>query len=260
MVRGQYIAGTGMMHQRRQMENVISNITNADTTGYKKTYLVSQTFDDVMINRINDKNNTVAADPNWRARAAATGPLNFGVRADQVYINYTTGSFEETGENTDMAIAGEGAFFVVGTPAGERYTKAGSFVVNQLGYLTDGDGNFLMGENGGIYVGDNDFAVDAEGNVLRGSQIIDRIRIVEFDDLGTLRRQGHNLYYTDGGQARAAQNYSVMQGFVENSNVEIAREMVDMITVFRAYETNQKMLTMIDETVGKAVNEIGRVR
>ena len=81
MFRGLYIAGTGMMLQRRKMETITNNIVNADTTGYKKDYLVSHSFDDVLIERINDTNNDVRSNP--------VGPLNFGTQVDQVYTDFS---------------------------------------------------------------------------------------------------------------------------------------------------------------------------
>jgi len=83
--------------------------------------------------------------------------------------------------------------------------------------------------------------------------------VVSFADNGTLRKQGSNLY-SSLAQPQAANPYVIAQGYLEMSNVEIGREMVDMLSIFRTYESNQRMLSMIDETVGKAVNEIGRIR
>lgn len=243
------MAGTGMLLQRRKMEVITNNITNVETTGYKKDYLVSHTFDDVLLERINDTN--------VMGQTRLVGPLNFGTQVDQKYTDYTSGSFEQTERNTDLALVGDG-FFVLQTPAGERYSRAGAFTVNSRGYLTDQDGNYLMGTNGPVYVGGDDFAVDSQGNVTADGQTVNTLRLVTFADPGVLRKQGDNLYY--GAGAQAADTVEVKQGFLENSNVQAAREMVDMITVYRTYETNQKILTMIDETVGKAVNDIGRLR
>ncbi|MDR3278766.1 MAG: flagellar hook-basal body complex protein, partial [Oscillospiraceae bacterium] len=155
MVRGQYIAGTGMLLQRRMMETITNNITNADTTGYKKENLVAHSFDAVMLERINDTGNP--------ARPPAVGPLNFGTQIDQVYIDYTMGSLEETGRSTDMALVGD-VFFVLDTPNGERYTRAGAFLVDREGYHIDGEGNYLLGSNGRIYAGGDEFTVDSAGN------------------------------------------------------------------------------------------------
>ena len=259
MVRGTYIAGTGMMLQRRQMEIITNNIANADTTGYKKEFLVSHSFDEVLIRRINDVRDPHILGMRASDRAPGVGPLNLGTQVDQLYINFADGSLEGTERSTDLALVGN-AFFVMQTPEGERYTRTGAFYVDQLGYLTDGEGNFLLGENGPIYVGGLNFTVDQLGGVRIDNEYADQIRIVSFADNGALRKQGSNLYFSLAAPQAETNPYTIAQGFLENSNVEIGREMVDMLSVFRTYETNQRMLTMIDETVGKAVNEIGRLR
>jgi len=251
MVRGLYIAGTGMMLQRRMMETITNNVANADTTGYKKEHLVSHTFDEVLIRRINDTH--------VLGQTRIVGPLNLGTQIDQLYINFTDGDLEGTERSTDLALMGN-AFFVVQTQAGERYTQAGAFYIDQLGYLVDGEGNYLLGENGPIYVGGPNFTVDEAGGVRRDGEFVDRIRVASFEDNNSLRKQGSNLYFALEAPQAETQPYSIHQGFLETSNVEIGREMVDMLSVFRTYETNQRMVTMIDETIGKAANEIGRLR
>ena len=251
MVRGLYIAGTGMMLQRRKMETITNNIANADTTGYKKEHLVSHTFDEVMTRRIND-NHILSQRP-------LVGPLTLGTQVDQLYINFAEGNLEGTERPTDMALIGD-VFFVVQTDDGERYTRTGAFYINEQGYLIDGEGHELLGNNGPIYVGGLNFRVDESGGVWVDHAYVDTIRVVSFEDNGQLRRQGSNLYFSLQPPQAAPNNYRIMQGFLEASNVDIGREMVDMLSMFRTYETNQRMITMIDETVGKAVNEIGRLR
>ena len=251
MTRGFYIAGTGMMLQRRLMENITNNIANADTTGYKKEHLVSHTFDEVLLERLNDTHVV--------GYTRAVGPMNYGVQIDQLYINYDQGGLEGTGRSTDIALLGN-VFFVMQTPEGERYTRTGAFYIDDQGFLVDGEGNFLLGENGPINVGGLNFRVDEYGGVWVNNDYVTRIRVASFADNETLRKQGSNLFFAQAAPEANAQPFRMRQGFLETSNVEIAREMVDMLSVFRTYETNQRMLSMIDETVGKAVNEIGRLR
>ena len=262
MVRGLYIAGTGMLLQRRRMETITNNITNAETTGYKKEFNVAHSFDEVLTRRINDTPPRVSLArevdgeyfPGWMV-----GPLNLGTQVDQLYIDFTQGSLEGTERSTDLALIGD-AFFVVQTANGERYTHNGAFHLDSEGYIVDGEGNFLLGQNGPIYVGGLDFRVDSNGNVFNEEGYVDTIRVVSFADNNELRRQGSTLYYSLEPPLDAANPYQIAQGFLEMSNVDIGREMVDMLAMYRTYETNQRFITMIDETVGKAVNEIGRLR
>ena len=250
MIRGLYVAGTGMMVQRRLMETVTNNITNVETTGYKKNYLITHSFDEVMLERIQDAQ-FVGMKPQ-------VGNMTFGALVDQVYQDFSQGSFEATGRATDLALAGDG-FFVLSTPEGERYTRAGAFALTVDGYLCDPSGNYLLGRNGRINVGNGDFAVDERGDIIANGQYIDTVRTVSFTDNNTLRSTGGNRFSATAGAVEGS-NAVIKQGFIENSNVAVSREMVDMITVYRAYETNQKILTMIDETLGRAVNEIGALR
>lgn len=250
MQRGLYIAATGMMVNRRLMENVTNNITNVETTGYKKNYLITHSFDEVLLERIND---TRVVGMNSYA-----GPLTFGTLVDQKYQDFTQGSLESTDLSTDITIVGDG-FYVMDTPAGERYTRSGAFALTVDGYICDPDGNYLMGQNGRIRPGTDDFAVDGLGRVTVDGEYIDTIRVVSFDDNDSLRSQGDNLWYATE-QPREATNIQIRQYCLENSNVAVSREMVDMMTTYRAYETNQKILTMIDETLGMAVSEIGGLR
>ena len=251
MTRGLYISGTGMLLQRRLMENVTNNITNVETVGYKKDHLVSHTFDDVLIRRWNDTN-TVGF-------RKYVGPLGWGTQVDQKYTDYNQGSFEQTDLMTDIALVGD-VFFTVETDDGERWLKAGNFVVNSEGYLTDPEGHFILGTNGRIYVRDNNFTVSTTGEIFVDGEQTNAFRLASFENAENLRKQGSNLYFLIEGEPAEPVNYSVKQGFLENSNVDVSREMVDMMTVYRAYETNQRILTMIDEINGKAVNEIGSLR
>lgn len=249
MVRGQYIAATGMMLQRKKMEVVTNNLTNVETAGYKKENLISVSFADVLIQRIND--------PAVVSQRANVGPLNFGTHVDYIDVDHSEGGIEVTEHPFDFALLGD-AFFAVETPAGERYTRAGAFFANREGYLCDGEGNYVLGNNGPIFVGDSEFAVDSFGNITRGGALLDSFRLVSFQDTGALRKIGANLY--TGNNPEAATNYTLRQGALEMSNVDVGRETVEMMALYRAYEANQRILTMIDETVGKAANEIGRLK
>jgi len=90
---------------------------------------------------------------------------------------------------------------------------------------------------------------------------VDRLRLVNFQDLQALRKVGHNLFINPDPANNPAIEFEgeVLQGFIENSNVDVVRETVDMITALRNYESNQKVIKMIDDVLSKTVNELGRV-
>jgi len=257
MIRSHYIAASGMLLQRRKMEVITNNIVNVETGGYKRDNLISQSFDDVMIQRIHD-NNGIA--PNRVVnRRALVGPLDFGVHVDYIDTDYSQGYLETTELPTDFALIGE-AYFVLETPAGLRYSRSGALTVNAEGYLCNADGYYVQGLNGRVYTGGLDFTVDEQGNISVDGDYVDTFDLVRFPDANALRKQGNNLYAAAANAAEPAVDFQVRQYALESSNVDIAREMVDMMMVYRVYETNQRMLTMIDETIGKAVNDIARLR
>lgn len=251
MLRSFYIAGTGMLAQRAKMNVLTNNITNIDTTGYKKDTTVSRSFADLLIKNLKD--------PYLLKKSAIIGPQNTGIHADIISTVFSQGDVEETRRSADLALEGQG-FFTVETPEGIRYTRDGSFSVGSDGCLITSDGYYVSGQNGRIYVGGESFAVDTLGNVTVNGQTADRLSIVTFNDLSGLRKAGGNLYVNYTNQpVMQAQNVKVMQGYLEASNVNMADEVVNMVEINRAYEMNQRVLRIIDESLAKSVNEVGRV-
>jgi flagellar basal-body rod protein FlgG len=229
------------------MEVLTNNIVNAETTGYKKDALVTSSFTDVMLQRINDPNVNIFG-------SSTVGPYGSGTHVDELVTDFTSGSLESTAKSTDLALQGDG-FFAVETADGERYTRAGNFAVNRDGYLVTAGGDYVLGQNGRIQVGSTDFSVSESGLITTASGATERLRVVTFEDPGVLRKQGDSLYYAYGGAAPAeTSNAVVRQGFQESSNVDISEEMVDMLTVYRKYEASQKMVTITDDSLGLAVN------
>jgi flagellar basal-body rod protein FlgG len=245
MLRSLYISASGMLAQRRTMDVLANNLANLDTPAFKRDSLMTRSFADVLLSRINDP----------AGNNGAIGPLNWGVHPDVISTDFTEGPLESTGRAADMALAGDG-FFVVETPQGLRYTRSGNFQVNAAGYLCTPEGYYVRGTNGRIHVGGPDFSVDLAGNIASAGGNY-RLQIVRFNDNTALRKEGNNLF--SGPAVAALSDAEVLQGYLEGSNVDLSTEMVNMITVSRNYEANQRMISMIDGTLQKAVNEVGRV-
>ena len=249
MLRSLYISGTSMLAQQKRMDVVTNNIANIQTAGYKRDNPVMRSFSDMLVSKINDPGEQSSGE---------IGNLNTGVYVDQIATSFENGSLEQTSKDSDLAIQGNG-FFVIETPGGERYTRDGSFLVNSEGYVVTSSGNYVLGESGRIKVGSDPFTVDSTGNVLVDGKSVGSLKIAMFADLNSLQKTGDNLFVNRSGQATKAEDFSVMQGYLEASNVNIAEEVVELMTTYRSYETNQRMIQMIDESLGKSVNEVGRV-
>ena len=266
MIRGLYTSGLGMTTQMKRLDVISNNLANVNTSGYKKDDAIVSSFPEMLMTRINDTKNINGAinnhDYNNIKIPVPIGKVTLGVQVDEIYTNFTQGSFIRTDEKFNLAIQGEG-FFVINTPGGEeRFSRDGSFVVDINGQLKTQEGNLVMGDEGVITL-DEDYLtqvhevfVDDIGTIIIDGEYIDTIRMVSFEDNNSLKKIGDNLY--EGTDTPTPFEGKILQGYVEGSNVNPVAAMVDMITVSRTYEANQKMIQVHDSLMGKAVNEIGK--
>lgn len=261
MVRGLYTAWTGMVNEQKRLDVISNNMANADTTGFKKQGVTSQSFDDELAVRIHD-NNT------HNPLKKRIGNMNLGVKIGETYHDFSQGSLRETGNTYDLALSGDGFFTIQTTNkqgvTSTKYTRDGSFTVNKEGYLVTKDGDYVLDTNGNrIQIPGAQTAAtvafDQNGNVIVNGQQVATLGIASFADPQALLLYGENMY--DATAAAGLQNSTatVHQGYLEMSNTNVIEEMVDMITITRAYEAGQKMIQSVDTTLQKSANEIGRV-
>lgn len=249
MIRGLYIAATGMQTQKNRLDVVTNNLANAGTTGFKEDTLVSRSFQDVLVSRMED--------PAVVSERSVVGPMNNGVHIDEIRTSFANGSLKETGLTTDLALLGDG-FFAVLTPDGERYTRAGNFAVSADGQLTTIDGHLVLGQDGPVRVGNTAFSINGSGEV-QSDNGIDQLRLVRFADNGGLRKEGSGLFTNYDTTIDQAAPPQVRQGYLENANVDLTSQVVNMITIQRNFELNQRVLKIMDERLGRAVNDIGKL-
>lgn len=254
MLKGLYTAAMGMNVQSKQLDLISNDLANTATTGYKKDSAAVSSFKEVYLERLNDTQNFI---PN----EGQVGKITYGAKIDEIFTDYTQGSFVETNQETNMAIQGDG-FFKVETANGTAYTRDGSFIINQSGHLVTREGYAVMGEEGPIALGEDYFSlgdklvVKEKGDIYVAGQYVDRLALVSFEDKKVLSKSADNLYTSSGpGEAFKGE---VIQNYLEASNAQTVNAMVDMITVSRAYEANQKVIQTMDSVLGKAVNELGR--
>ncbi|HYF84398.1 MAG TPA: flagellar hook-basal body protein [Clostridia bacterium] len=188
------------------------------------------------------------------------GQLSYGIRSSEVRTNFEQGSVYSTGNSFDLALSGKG-FFCVETPEGERYTRSGDFTKDSESYLVTKEGYKVLGEAGYIKIEGSNMTVNEKGEVYSDSQLADKLKLVDFNDYEVLRKEGNGLLgIADDIEAEpVAIAGMVQQSFLEGSNVNSVKEMVNMLTMMRTYEANQKMIKIHDELIGKAVNEIARL-
>lgn len=246
-----------MVTEQKRLDVIANNLANSATVGYKKEGVTSQSFDEHLAVKIRD------ASVDWRKEKIGT--LSLGVKIGEVYTDYKDGSLRETGNTFDFAIDGDGFFAVSYTNkdgvTSTQYTRAGQFTVTNEGYVVDPDGNHLMA-NGGflqIPVDAGEVRVDLSGGVYVDGQYIDTITLTDFEDYDYLKKFGETRCFPVNGAREKEASGLIRQYYTEQSNVNVVSEMVNMITITRAYEAGQKVIQTIDGTLEQAANSIGRV-
>lgn len=255
MIRSLYTAVSGMITLENKQNTIANNMANANTIGYKSEDLAVKSFEEVLLQNkdklVGNKNVTTKL-----------GSISLGAKIDDVITKFTQGDLKETKKETDLGISGRG-FFSVQRGQNVVYTRDGNFQVSRDGYLSTTTGDRVLGRNIStgemepIYVGNSSFKIDDTNKIQIDGVATQAIATADFQDYSTLSKIGDN-YYSGQNPINNA-NITLKQGFTESSNVNVTNEMVNMLSTMRNFETNQKILTMLDGTLEKAANRIGQV-
>ncbi len=229
---------------QEMVDNTTNNLANANTSGFKKSMMAS--LADVQ-NRRNDQALLHHDESHWMAENR---------------VDWEQGSMVETGNSLDVGIEGDG-FLSVETPEGVRYTRGGSLTRNGTGELVTLQGYKVLDLGGSAIIADGaDLSIGPNGSVTSGGRSVGTIGVMDFADRSVLEREGRNAYRLPNDsevKPQPSENYKIRQGFIEASNVNVVESMVELIRFQRNYELNQKSVLSEDETLQKAVNEVGRV-
>ncbi|MFL0195506.1 flagellar basal-body rod protein FlgG [Clostridium sp. WILCCON 0269] len=254
MLRAIWNSASAMNAEQEKLNSISNNIANSNTIGYKKEVV---DFQDLVYETLNRKGYPVSA----QGKNTINGT---GVRTTEWLRDNSQGSLEETGLKTDMAIDGEGFFRVTLQNGTEAYERSGNFNVDSGGYLVDANGNRLevnlTGEgtnlfNSGVLLKDNNFTVDKQGqvymNVNGQSVLYGKINIYSAVGQDSMIPIGNNLYQpANNVQMNQNRGAGVLQGYLEQSNVDLSSEITDMILTQRAFSLASKGLTTADEMWG----------
>lgn len=258
MVKGLYTAYTGMVNEQNRMDIMTNNLANASTVGYKKEGSTSQSFNDVLTVKIKDQSVGMR-------NVQKIGIKNPGVKIGENYTDYTQGSFRITDNTYDLALAGDGFFAIEFTnKAGEtdtKYTRAGQFTLNKDGYLVTEEGDYVLDtQNRRIRLNTLlDSKITDDGTIYQNDQAVARIQVTDFEDYDYLEKYGETYYQPIEGAQTTTADAQVKSGYLEMANVQIVSEMVNLISITRAYESNQKVVQTIDGTLDVAANQIGKL-
>ena len=259
MLKGLYTAYTGMINEQHRMDTMTNNLANASTVGFKKEGATSQSFDDILTVKIKDQSVGLQ-------NVQRVGTNNPGVKIGENYTDYTQGSFRVTDNTYDLALGGEGFFAIEYTnKAGETstmYTRAGQFTLNRDGYLVNENGDYVLGtQNQKILLNTlQDSEISSNGTITQNGLEVARIQVTDFEDYNYLEKFGETYYRPVEGAKTIQSSATVNSGYLEMSNVQVVSEMVNLIAITRAYESNQKIIQTYDDTLDVAVNQLGRVQ
>ncbi|KAF5069939.1 Flagellar basal-body rod protein FlgG [anaerobic digester metagenome] len=249
MFKGFYNLTSGMVSQGRRLDVISNNMANVSTSGYKADTYTDSTFREYMVSRVGNKD---------KRNSAEIGPASYILAPSQLYTDYAQGSLEQTGMPLDFAIEGDG-FFAVHSGNGVAYTRAGSFALDDEGYLCQPDGSRILDPNGEeISLGTDKIHADASGVISTEDGLyLGQIGVYSFADNAQLQRNAQG-YFTGGG-AQAATGASLHWKTQERSNIDLIQQMTGMMTAQRAFQSAAEVSKMYDQLMTKAATNLGNV-
>jgi flagellar basal-body rod protein FlgF len=244
MDSGYYAACAGLAAQTQALEVVAHNLANLATTGYRRQ---EATFRSLIAG-----GNTVTSNP---LNAVVN---NFGVLGGS-RVDLEPGSLTPTGNALDLGIVGKG-FFAVQSDQGVLYTRDGSFHVDAGGKLVTARGEPVLDEQGPIVLPSGQVAISSDGTVSVDSNVVTKIRLVEFSPSTSLTSVGSAMYSAPADSALAPAQSSIRQSMLEGSNVSPVQGMVDLITIQRNAEMLQRAMSVFDTEFNQtAVQDLPKV-
>jgi len=226
-INGQIRAANALHYWERRQEITANNLANANTTGFKAEKVFARIIGDAI-------------------------PV-----ADTM-TDFTAGTLEPTGEPLDFAL-GDGAFFVVDTPNGERLSRGGSFTLDADRRVVDAHGNPLLGENGEIVLPPGSISVDAAGVIRVEGSEVGTLRVETVPPGTQLEHDEGTLFLPDPARAEMPlEERKVLQGHLESSNVSTIESLVDLISIQRNYAAVQRAVVTLDEIRDTVSNQLGK--
>ncbi|WP_316860042.1 flagellar hook-basal body complex protein [uncultured Cohaesibacter sp.] len=245
MENSQLIGLTRQMALRRKMDVIANNLANINTSGYKSDNLLFKEF--IMpVAKMND----------FRY---SDRKLSY-VQDDIIAKEFKPGGIIETGNPVNAAINDTSSFFVIDSPNGERYTRNGQFEINSQGQLVTTEGYAVQGMDGPLNftLEDTGIHISRDGLITSDRGEIGRLKVVTFDNLGALKKEGNSLFI--GDNPIPVDDADILGGRIEQSNVSGVVEISRMIEVSRAYESLANALKATNDLRTNAIDTLGKLQ
>ena len=264
MQTGYYVATGGMVTQFNKLNVISNNLANVNTNGYKSNDVVIGDFERMF----KESRDNLPLDNNTKASSKFLNrDLNKVPQIVDEYTNFSLGNMKQTGNNLDFALTKKDAFFLIKTPNGIKATRDGSFEVNEDGHIVTKQGYEVLPKT---YFKDGHLLevklnqplkADKSGTLYQEGLQTNSLFIASFEDLKKLKKVGDNMY--DFGKMTPMENdkNSLVQGFVEKSNINPVTEMTNLIETNRLVEMYQKVMdTQMNEVNKDAIEKLANVR
>ncbi len=253
---GTYVATSSGMLQMRKLEVQNNNLANINTVGFKGQFIVaeSQSFDKTLASTIEEK------DPYGRDDQSRLKNV-VGIKTQ---IDFSQGPIQHTGNPLDAALRSPNDFFVINTPQGEMYTRAGNFSLSPAGEIVTADGYRVMGEGGAIAAAAPGVSILPDGSVRAGANvgaqpnIVGRLRVVRFEDTSGLEASEGARFKIKSGARPVPVDPRIEPQSLEMSNVSAIGGMVGLISTNRAFQAYTKAAETLDSMNQSAVTQLGR--
>ncbi|MCF7802870.1 MAG: flagellar hook-basal body protein [Candidatus Marinimicrobia bacterium] len=242
----QVLAATSNMLARiRELEITANNISNVNTPGYKR--------DQYFANILEDAQQATGANQTATDKAGLK-------MVERNIVDLSQGSLHKTGNPLDLGINGKGFFVIQDEDAGDLYTRNGSFQVNDEGYLTTSSGKRVLGDGGEIYLENGEVRISKEGNISVNGDLIDKLRLVLPEEGTDIIKLGNSEYQFEAQPVNSEEDHGVLvQGFLEQSNVNPISAIVKLVALQRDFDSNQKMVQSFDDINKVSANDVGRI-
>jgi len=254
MIYGLYLSSSGTMANMHAQDTIANNLANVDTAGFKRQLAI---FQERPTPRRSDLSRT--GDP-------SLDRIGGGLAVSPSQWDMSQGAVEDTGSNTDVALVGKGFLAVRDQQNNLRLTRNGTMMIDREGYLalSNTAGNRVLDwQQRPIRIGNipaEKLNIARDGVIDEAGVPLARLGIFEPPAPHTMNPVGNTLFAVrDPTQIRPSTNTTVMQGYVERSNVDPAVELTRMIEVQRMLEANANFVRFQDQTLAKAVTDLGRI-
>ncbi len=252
MIYGLYLSATGVLTNSYRQDVIANNIANSETVGFKRDLaLFHERLTEAQENRLGPRHSNPLLEK-----------LGGGLLASPTFVDSNQGEFEPTGNNLDVAIQGSG-FFAVDDHGQKRLTRNGQFSVNRDGHLilSNGSGQKVLDVEGDPILLDptRQLAIARDGQITQDETPVARIGLFEVPNPGDLRKEGGTLLsYEDIDSLRPATG-TLRSEFIERANVDPASELALLMDAQRQLEANANMIRYQDQTLGRLVNDVGKI-